>query len=375
MSKINKNKNNKNNKININFYSTGKFLNLNKPKFLSLNNQSDKSIKNKVFNTNNHNISQDISPFETITKITENNSKDEIIKALKDRITILENKVKLLEKENNEKMDVQNKKKLNLKLFKKDKKIKVVKFINISKSSQKENNKLIINNSFNNFNNINKNLNKKNNFLNIFNINNNLNNYNNLSINNYKTISNSENKNTSKKIIIIQKKKLFQDFFNKSLIKFSSIDINNNKIKGDKLKNEFDKNIPKIPIRKKYSHKSIIIKNKIDNYKYTESTNSPEIKMSYSEKKNELKFNISNGNKKSSNIKEFNFECNNNNNNKFDNIKNKLESIKFRTKNLLEYYSSNNINNDYIDNNIDYKKLKLNDIVTNKDFFINTNYN
>ena len=132
MSKINKNKNNK---ININFYSTGKFLNLNKPKFLSLNNQSDKSIKNKVFNTNNHNISQDISPFETITKITENNSKDEIIKALKDRITILENKVKLLEKENNEKIsnvneynnlnlsndtsknieDVQNKKKLNLK--------------------------------------------------------------------------------------------------------------------------------------------------------------------------------------------------------------------------------------------------------------------
>ena len=395
MSKINKNKNNKNNKININFYSTGKFLNLNKPKFLSLNNQSDKSIKNKVFNTNNHNISQDISPFETITKITENNSKDEIIKALKDRITILENKVKLLEKENNEKIsnvneyhnlnlsndtsknieDVQNKKKLNLKLFKKDKKIKVVKFINISKSSQKENNKLIINNSFNNFNNINKNLNKKNNFLNIFNINNNLNNYNNLSINNYKTISNSENKNTSKKIIIIPKKKLFQDFFNKSLIKFSSIDINNNKIKGDKLKNEFDKNIPKIPIRKKYSHKSIIIKNKIDNYKYNESTNSPEIKMSYSEKKNELKFNISNGNKKSSNIKEFNFECNNNNNNKFDNIKNKLESIKFRTKNLLEFYSSNNINNDYIDNNIDYKKLKLNDIVTNKDFFINTNYN
>ena len=60
--------------------------------------------------------------------------------------------------------DFQNKKKLNLKLFKKDQKIKVLKFINISKSSQKENNKLIINNSFNNFNNINNNLNKKNNY-------------------------------------------------------------------------------------------------------------------------------------------------------------------------------------------------------------------
>ena len=390
MSKINKNKNNKNNKININFYSTGKFLNLNKPKFLSLNNQSDKSIKNKVFNTNNHNISQDISPFETITKITENNSKDEIIKALKDRITILENKVKLLEKENNEKIsnvneynnlnlsneisknmgDVKNKKKLNLKLFKKDQKIKVLKFINISKSSQKENNKLIINNSFNNFNNINNNLNKKNNFLNIFNVNNNINNFNNLGINNYKTISNSESKNKLKKIIIIPRKQLFQDFFNKSLIKFSSIDINNNKIKSNKLKNEFDKNIPKIPIRKKYSHNSIIIKNKIGNYKYNDSTNSPEIKMSYSEKKNELIFNISNGNKKC-NIKEFNFECNDN---KFNNIKNKLEKIKFRTKNLLEYYSSNNFNNDFIDNNIDYKKLQLNDIINNKNFFINTNY-
>ena len=383
----------KNSKININFFSTGKFLNLNKPKFLSLKKQPDKNNKNKIFKPINHNISQDITPpIETITKLTENNSKDEIIKALKERLTTLENKVKFLEKENNDnppkinELNLSNdfsnnvgeqksNQKLNLKLFKKDKKIKVLKFFKVSKSAQKENNKIINNNSVSKFININNDknifLNRNNNFLSIFNIKNNLNTIKNKNINinnNYNTlISNSESTKKTKNYIIIPKKKLFLDL-KKSLTKYSSID--NYKFKNNSLKN--DKNIPKIPFKKRISNKSIQYKNSVDKYKYSDSTNSPEINniVSYTDKKNEFIFNINNGNEKCNN--ELNFDVNNNSHS-FNKIKNKLETIKIRTKNLLEYYSSNNINNINNDN-IYLKKSKSNDIFNNKDYFINTEY-
>ena len=92
----------KRNKIDINFYSTGKFLNLEKPKLLSIDKSEKYNLKNIKIKKTNHNISEDISNLETITKQTENSSKDEIIKVLKERLTILENKVKILEKENND---------------------------------------------------------------------------------------------------------------------------------------------------------------------------------------------------------------------------------------------------------------------------------
>ena len=99
----------KRNKIDINFYSTGKFLNLEKPKLLSIDKSEKYNLEKIKIKKTNHNISEDISNLETITKQTENSSKDEIIKVLKERLTILENKVKILEKENND-----NIKKINL---------------------------------------------------------------------------------------------------------------------------------------------------------------------------------------------------------------------------------------------------------------------
>ena len=96
MSKLQK----KNKQLNINFHSSGKFLSLNKPKLLKIGKSYD--IKNIKIKKTNHNISQDTFPMENITRQTECSSKDEIIKALKERLTILEKKVKILEKENND---------------------------------------------------------------------------------------------------------------------------------------------------------------------------------------------------------------------------------------------------------------------------------
>ena len=79
----------KKNKLNINFHSSGAFLNSNKPKFLKFK--------------QNHNVSQDAIQKET--------SKDEIIKLLKERITVLEKKVQLLEEKKND--NTNNTKKLN----------------------------------------------------------------------------------------------------------------------------------------------------------------------------------------------------------------------------------------------------------------------
>ena len=92
----------KRNKISIKLKFSGTFLNLKKPKLLSINKSQKNNIKIKKPTNINHNISNDVSPFETITRYTENNSKDEIIRVLKERLAILEKKVKILEKENNE---------------------------------------------------------------------------------------------------------------------------------------------------------------------------------------------------------------------------------------------------------------------------------
>ena len=99
----------KRNKISIKLKSSGTFLNLKKPKLLTINKSQKNNIKIIKPKNINHNISNDVSPFETITRYTENNSKDEIIRVLKERLTILEKKVKILEKENNENISKINK--------------------------------------------------------------------------------------------------------------------------------------------------------------------------------------------------------------------------------------------------------------------------
>ena len=360
-------KHQKKNKIGINFYSTGTFLNLNKPKFLSID--KSKSYKTKNINSNdiNHNISEDISNLETYTKLTENTSKDEIIKVLKERLTILENKVKILEKENKEKTEKINslnlsqgtqnnekkkfglsepKVKLNLKLIKNNKNI----FKNLSRNLQKEKSKTIINNSsFNSFMNLNNNNNKsnyinsnkniKNNFFNIFNVNNN---------NNSKIkISNTALKKMGKKFILISKKNLFADATKKTLNKASSIDSNN--FKNNKLKNDFNKNIPKIPKKKKLLGTDII--NNSSNKYHIKISIPPEennfrFKRSNSEKKTSLRIINNNYSNEKDNINNLNNKhFKNKNNSNFEDIKRKLENIKNRTKTLLEYYSSNNNNN------------------------------
>jgi len=352
-------------KIDINFYSTGTFLNLNKPKLLLIDKSEKFNIKNIKMKNINHNISEDISNLETITKLTENSSKDEIIKALKERLTILENKVKILEKENidnikkinslnlshgniDEKKRIeffQKRHKFNLKLSKNKSQKKILNFLNLSRNINKNNYKTLYNKnsgfkSFESLNNNNKNnLNDKQknkiNFMNIFNVSNN----NDLG----KKINNSSYKYKAKNCIMIPKKKLlFDNGFKKTLNKASSID--NDYFINNRLKNDFNKNIPKIPRKRKQigseiNNKSIYkhntkIKNNLDEY------NNFKLKRSNSETKKEFLFINTNHINEKFNINDYNLDINNHY--KFNLIKNKLENIKNRAKNLLDYYSSNN---------------------------------
>ena len=153
----------KRNKIDINFYSTGKFLNLDKPKLLSIDKSEKYNLKNIKIKKTNHNISEDISNLDTIIKQTENSSKDEIIKVLKERLTILENKVKILEKENKDNIKkinllnlsrghidekkrigfIHKKIKLNLKLGKNKSQKKILNILNLSRNINNDNSKKI----------------------------------------------------------------------------------------------------------------------------------------------------------------------------------------------------------------------------------------
>ena len=364
----------KKSKLGINLYSTGTFLNLKKPKFLSIDKSVSFKKKNLKLKNINHNISEDISNLETYTKLTENTNKDEIIKVLKERLTNLENKVKLLEKENKDKTEKlnalnltqwsQNKEKkfrlsqpeikLNLKLIKNKNNKNIFKNLNLSRNSKKEITKTITNNpSFNsimnnnkskntfyNSNYINSNKNIKNNFFNIFNINNS---------GSRMKISNSSIKNMGKHCILITKKKLFADAIKKTLNKASSID--SDKFKNNKLKDDFNKNIPKIPRKKKHLG-SDIITNTSNKYNIKISFPPEDIifrfKRSNSEKKPNFVIINNNSSKEKDNIKDLNTDARNSNISYFEDIKKKLENIKSRTKYLLEYYSSNNNNTNKI---------------------------
>ena len=355
-------------KIDINFYSTGTFLNLNKPKLLSIDKSEKYNIKNIKIKNTNHNISEDISNLETITKLTETSSKDEIIKALKERLTILENKVKILEKENSDNIkkinslnlshgNIDEKKrieffqkthKLNLKLSNNKNKKRILNFLNLSRNINKNSYKTLYNKNsgFKSFESLNNNnsLNDKQkntiNFMNIFNVNNN----NDLG----KKINFSSYKYKTKNCIMIPKKKLLFDSelknFKKTLSKVSSID--NDYFINNKLKNDFNKNIPKIPQKRKQIGSEII--NKSINKYNIKIKNTPDefndikLKRSNSETKKEFLFINSNYINDKFNIKINNYNEDINNNYKFNLIKNKLENIKNRAKNLLDYYSSNN---------------------------------
>ena len=109
----------------INFCTTGNFLNINKIKFIPI----DKSLKVNNKKTNKKNCSSNIS--ETILKQEE--SKDELIKKLKERIIFLENKIKILESEK----EINNKSRKNA-----HNKTFISKINSLNISSHKNNNKI-----------------------------------------------------------------------------------------------------------------------------------------------------------------------------------------------------------------------------------------
>ena len=130
-------------------------MNVNKPKFLSLGKLYN--INNIKIKNNNNDFSQESFHMENISRQTESSSKDEIIRALKERLTVLEKKVKILETENNEKtpkinflnLSHGNNKSmnkhmdLNIKIFRNKKNFNNAMNISNSKICKKENNNLV----------------------------------------------------------------------------------------------------------------------------------------------------------------------------------------------------------------------------------------
>ena len=332
-------------KKNLNILSSGTFF-TNNPKIIKFN--------------QNYNITQDTIPKEINSK----DGKDEIILMLKKRISILEKKVKLLENNNQDKANKTNKintlnlshgqpkkhfnlihPKINIKLTKN--KNNLFNFLNKSSTFSKKNNSK--NNSLSSLNNSNHK-----NYINTIEDNKNIINsrrrnfFNNI-YSNEKCFANNNNfgirlgYSASKKqknlFTIIpknnKKQKLFINILRRTTTKYSTID-------HGKFQNESNSTIPKIP-RKGKQHKSEIIKNnsnklvnKINKLNINKNKNINNIN-----NKEYFLYNNSSYKDKSCILNTENIMQNNTNNNSFKNIKEKLENIKFRTKNLLYFYFSN----------------------------------
>jgi len=339
-------------KININFQSSGAFLNINKPKFLSLG--KSYNIKNINVKNNNHNISQDTFHNDNISRQTESSSKDEMIRALKERLTVLEKKVKILETENNENTSkinflnlshghnkrINKEMKLNIKIFKNKKKFNNI--LNLSETHKKENTNKNqkIQKTFNNDDiHKNKKLNKNLNFFESINISGMHTNINKLK--NKIRISKSASKYSNFTIIPknISKRKIFIDILKKKKVRFATVE--NEKV-GDKEKNNnYNKNIPKIPQKEKFINKSEKVKkheSKINEIK-KENFNEP--------KRRFLLFNRFSRMKSCNldNLRHIDLKKNfdNSNDNLANDFKNKLDHIKNRTKKLLEFYADKKI--------------------------------
>ena len=341
MSKLKKN--------NLNIHSSGMFF-TNKPKIIKFNQNSNKT--------------HDIIPKEINSK----DNKDEIILMLKKHISILENKIKKIENNNLNKINKTNKSnilnlsigqnkikfnllkpKFNIKLTKN--KINLFGFLNKSAFSKKNINK---NNSLSSLNNSNHknyintiennklfiNSRRRNFFKNIYS------NEKSITDNNNFSLGNCSSKKQKKLFTVIpknkKKQKLFINVLRRSSTKYSTID--HGKFQND-FKNDSNSTIPKIP-RKKKQHKSEIIKNnsnkflnKINNLEFNKNKNK-DLKIINIKNNNEY-FQYNNKKDKSYILNTENIFQNNNNNKSFKNIKEKLENIKFRTKNLLESYFSN----------------------------------
>ena len=374
---------------NLNIHSSGTFF-TNKPKIIKFN--------------QNHNTSHETIPKETNNK----DNKDEIILILKKRISILEKKVKMLENNNQNKINKTNtlnlshgqqKKKfnllhskLNIKLTKN--KNNLFNFLNksstFSKKTSSKNNSISSLNNSNHKNYINTiednkiiiNSRRRNFFNNIYSNEKSNTNSNYLGI----RLGNSASKNQKRLYTIIpknkKKQKLFINVLRRTTNKYSTID--HGKFQND-VKNDSNSTIPKIP-RKGKQHKSEIIKNnsnkflnKINNLKININNKSKIIQNIKLKNTNEFFLYNNNYKDKSCILNTENFVNNKNNNNSFKNIKEKLDNIKDRTKNLLEFYFSKKNEKNFfcskdIYNNIDNSNNILDSEENNNKEFFKYNY-
>ena len=312
----------------INLISSGSFLNIKKPKLISMDKYSCNikkvKLKNDILNISSSKEHAVNSIIQTTT-----NSKDEIINILKERISILEKKVQFLENEN-----------INNNINKSN-------FYNLSYSNTPK--------KFPNFNLNMKYFKTKPNFLNIFapmksykrRAKTNSNNHtikSNYNFNNIHISNNSiKSKNKYSTVIpkIFKQKLLLINTKKRSLIKSSTVEnikfstiersiSNDSTIKNNK-SNKSSNNIPKVPKRKLLKLKSALINN----------VSEKNLIRNYSCKNNMLNRSNSNNSSSNSNIDN---DYQKVKNSSFSEIKNKMEKIKKRTEQLLRFYSNNNKN-------------------------------
>ena len=337
------------NTLPINFCTTGKFLNLKKIKFIPI----DKSLKINAKKLSKKDSTTNLSK----TLSNKDISKDELIKQLKQKIRYLENKIKLLEKEINEKSRKNSLSKTlilrmnnsNKSLHEKNKIGNIPIDKNLIKSKllkRKKNifeildvNKIIKKNRTNSFNITELNMSKNNKYNNNT-INNSFSNY--ITRNNSCLGSASGSKIKKKPINLVNKKKTI-DFIHNLLYSINSKtskskkNSSNNKSFSGIYKNnekEIGKKINAIP--KKVVRKNFNI--------------SPKMMMSSTNYSN----NISNSFKEDANIKKSSskqkINSSLNDKSSFLDIKNKLDNIQIRTKNILELYSMINSDKNGLNN-------------------------
>ena len=365
---ITRNKNN----LPINFCTTGNFLNIKKMKFIPI----DKSLKVSNKNLSKKNSSSNLSESNSNNEI----NKDEIIKRLKERIIFLENKIKILEKErelNKNKRKHSLSKTLILKLNNSNKslceknKITTIPLDkNLLKSKirkRKKNifelfdiNKIIKKNRSNSFYVTDLNISKHNKNSLASTINNSISNY----YTNNNSCTGSALKSKKKSVNLLNRSNTINYLHNllycinskTTKSKASSIDHKNKKSFGNfekKIGVNQGRKVNAIPKKGKKIY-NVSPKKMVMSSTNCSNNISNSFKEDVSKKKNSPQ------------------KINNNNNsicekNSFSEIKNKLDNIQKRTKNLLSFYSSinidkngikkiNNINNN--NNTINKKKIK-----------------
>ena len=361
------------NSLPINFCTTGNFLNINKIKFIPI----DKSLKvNNSKKANKKNSSSNIS--ETILKQEENT--DELIKKLKERIIFLENKIKILESEK----EINNKSRKNS-----HSKTFILKMNNLNKSFHKSNRKIATipldknllktklnkkkKNLFEIFDMNKKSIVKKNRSNSFYMSELNMSKHNNNTINN--SISNCYSNNNSCTGSSYKSKKKSINLINKSNTIYS---LNNllyfisSKTTKSKASSSIDHKRKKSSLGMGGGGSRKV--NAIPKKGRKNFNASPKMMMSSTNYSN----NISNSFKDDINVKKFSpkkvFENGSFREKKtFDEIKNKLENIQKRTKNLLGFYSSFSIDKNRI-NQINYNaNINKENFFTNYSHYIKIN--